>query len=248
MSLLSAAVMAELASTGTLRAVINLGNAVLAGKHPIGGLAQGVTVDLTQALAQRLGLPFSLLLVENAAKSVEALATGAADVGYLATDPARAAQLIFSPAYLLIEGVYLVSNTSAFRNHCEIDKPGIRIAAAQGSAYDLFLKRTLKHASLVYAATSQAVVDTFVAQKLDVAAGVRQQLEADASRVGNVRVLPERFMVIEQAMAVPIGRLAAAAWVSQFIETMKANGFVAQSLARHRIDGAQLAPVARPFA
>jgi polar amino acid transport system substrate-binding protein len=95
----------------------------------------------------------------------------------------------------------------------------------------------------VRAPTSPEVTDLFLAQKLEVAAGVRQQLEADAKRVGGLRLLPGRFMVIEQAMAVPKGRSAAQMWLSGFIEEMKASGFVAASLQRHRIEGAAVAPL-----
>jgi len=94
----------------------------------------------------------------------------------------------------------------------------------------------------VRAPTSPAVTDLFVAQNLEVAAGVRQQLQADAIRVGGVRLLPGRFMVIEQAMAVPKGRGAAQAWLSSFIEEMKASAFVADALRRHGIEGAAVAP------
>jgi polar amino acid transport system substrate-binding protein len=82
----------------------------------------------------------------------------------------------------------------------------------------------------------------FLEQKLDVAAGVKQQLQADARRVGGVRLLPGRFMAIEQALGVPKGRLAAKAWLSGFVEDMKATGFVAAALQRHGIEGAAVAP------
>jgi polar amino acid transport system substrate-binding protein len=94
----------------------------------------------------------------------------------------------------------------------------------------------------VRAPTSPEVTDQFLAQNLDVAAGVKQQLEADAKRVAGVRLLPGRFMVIQQAMGVPKGRTAAQAWLSAYIEEMKASGFVAGALQRHRIEGAAVAP------
>jgi polar amino acid transport system substrate-binding protein len=77
---------------------------------------------------------------------------------------------------------------------------------------------------------------------MEVAAGVKQQLEMDAGRVGGVRLLPGRFMVIEQAMGVPKGRTAAQAWLSAYIEEMKASGFVGEALKRYRIEGAAVAP------
>jgi polar amino acid transport system substrate-binding protein len=112
----------------------------------------------------------------------------------------------------------------------------------RGSAYDLYLTREIKAATLVRVPTSPVVVDEFLKQDLDVAAGVKQQLEMDGRRVGGVRLLPGRFMVINQAMGVPKGRTAAQAWLSAFIEEMKASGFVANALQRHRIEGAAVAP------
>jgi polar amino acid transport system substrate-binding protein len=112
----------------------------------------------------------------------------------------------------------------------------------KGSAYDLYLSRNLKQAQIVYAPTSPAVTDLFIAQKLDAAAGVKQQLEADAKRLPGLRVLDGRFMVIQQAMATPLGREAGAAYLNRFIEEMKASGFVEQALARHGIEGALVAP------
>ena len=146
---------------------------------------------------------------------------------------------------MIIEGAYLVPGDSPIRANSEVDRDGVRIAVGAGSAYDLYLSRELKHALLVRAPTSPAVADTMVAQKLDVAAGVKQQLEADAKRVPGVRLLEGRFMVIEQAIATPKGREAGARYLAQFVEEMKASGFVAAALARHGIAGATIAPPAQ---
>jgi polar amino acid transport system substrate-binding protein len=135
-----------------------------------------------------------------------------------------------------------VRSDSPLQRNEDVDKPGTRVAVGRGSAYDLFLTRELKSATLVHAPTSPAVTDLFIAQNLDVAAGVKQQLQSDAKRVGGVRLLPGRFMVIEQAMGVPKGRVAAQAWLSRFIEEMKASGFVADALRRSGIEGAAVAP------
>jgi polar amino acid transport system substrate-binding protein len=146
---------------------------------------------------------------------------------------------------VVIEGAYLVPQGSPIADNAAVDRAGVRIAVGAGSAYDLYLSREIKHAQLVSAPTSPAVVDMMLAQKLEVAAGVKQQLEADARRVPGVRLLDGRFMVIEQAMATPAGRTAGARYLAEFIEEMKASGFVADALARHRIAGAAVAPAAR---
>jgi polar amino acid transport system substrate-binding protein len=235
------AAIGELASTGKLRAAINLGNPILASRSASGEL-RGVSVDLVREAARRLGVPLELVPFNSAGTVVEAVKARQVDLAFVAIDPVRAADMDYTAPYVIIEGAYLVREASALRRNEDVDRAGTRVVVGRGSAYDLFLTREIKAATLVRAPTSPAVTDMFLAQNLDVAAGVRQQLEADARRVGGVRMLPGRFMVIEQAMGVPKGRMAAQAWLSGYIEEMKASGFVAQALVRHGIEGAAVAP------
>lgn len=238
-SIASAQPVAEIAPTGKLRAAINYGNAVLASRDA-NGQPQGVSVDLARALGARIGVPVELITFDSAGKVSSSV--GQWDIAFLAVDPARASEIAFTAPYVIIEGAYLVPANSPIKANDEVDRAGTRVVVGAGSAYDLFLTREIKAATLVKAPTSPTVVDMMVAQNLDVAAGVKQQLEADARRVPNMRLLPGRFMVINQAMGVPQGRPAAAAYVKQFVEDVKASGFVAESLRRHRIEGAAVAP------
>jgi polar amino acid transport system substrate-binding protein len=168
-----------------------------------------------------------------------------ADAGFFAIDPKRGEGIAFTAAYVLIEGAYLVKDASPLRANEEVDRAGTRVVVGQGSAYDLYLARELKQAEIVRAASSPAVVDHFLRTGAEVAAGVRQQLEMDAARLGGLRLLPGRFMVIQQAMGVPKEREAVAEALRAFVEEMKACGFVADALARHGIQGASVAPAAR---
>jgi polar amino acid transport system substrate-binding protein len=231
------------APTGKLRAAINLGNPILAGSDPSTGAARGVSVDLALALGRRLGVDVELVTFDGAGKSVEAVAGERADVGFFAIDPLRGADIAFTAPYVLIEGCYLVREDSPLRRNDEVDRAGHVVVVGKGSAYDLHLSRELKHASIVRAPTSPTVVDTFMEQRADVAAGVKQQLEADAARIGGLRLLGERFMVIRQAMGTPKSRgEEAARYLDLFVEEIKAGGFVAAALARHGIRGASVAP------
>ena len=238
----STAARAQLAPSGTLRAAINFGNPILAVRDSVSGEARGVSVDLARGLAQRLGTPVEFVFYSAAGKVVEGIKNGAWDIAFFAIDPVRAVDTDFSAAYLMIEGAYLVPNDSAIRRNEEVDRNGIRVVAARGSAYDLYLARELKHAKLIPAPTSQAVTDTMIAGKFEVAAGVKQQLQADAKRLPGLRVLDGRFMVINQAMALPKGRPAGAEYLVRFVEEMKVSGFVADALKRHGIEGAIVAP------
>src|SRR6188474_927228 len=135
-----AAAVADLAPTGKLRAAINYGNPVLATKDA-GGAPQGVSVDLARELARRLNVPVELVTYDAAGRVFDALKAGAWDVAFLADDPARAVDIAFSPAYIEIEGVYLVPAGSQIRTNADVDRAGTRVVVGRGSAYDLYLTR-----------------------------------------------------------------------------------------------------------
>ena len=233
----------EFTPTGLLRASLNLGNPVLAHSRTSPDKPAGVSIDLARQFAKELGVAIRFIEFDTAAKSVEALTTQEADIGFMAIDPLRATGIHFTPAYVQIEGCYLVADDSPILANDEVDRPGIRIVVGAGSAYELYLSRTLEHAELVKVPTSEGVVDVMLEKSLQVAAGVKQQLQADARRVAGMRLLDGRFMVINQAMAMPRGHSAAAtALLDDFVARMKSTGFVADALARHGIEGAAVAP------
>ncbi|MDO5103149.1 MAG: transporter substrate-binding domain-containing protein [Lautropia sp.] len=239
------ALVEAIAPTGRLRAVINLGNALLARRSPDSTEPSGISVDLARSFARLLGVALSLEVVDVASQAVAAVTEERADIGFFAIDPVRGAGIAFTAPYVLIEGAYLVRNDSPLKDNAEVDAEGIHIVVGKGSAYDLYLSREIKHANLIRAASSQAVVDTFLAEGHEVAAGVRQQLESDADRVDGLRMLPGRFMVIEQAMGLPKGRSEAAQTLLRaFVEQVKANGEVTEAMQRHQVSGATLAPPA----
>jgi len=234
-------VLNSFAPTGALRASINVGNPILARLDET-GTAVGVSVDLAYAFAAELGLPLQLRVFKSAGESVAAVSEGQADFGFFAIDPVRGEHLAFTEPYVLIEGCYLVRDESPLHHNAEVDQAGNRVVVGKGSAYDLYLTRELTAATIIRSPTSPTVVDTFLAESADVAAGVKQQLEFDAARFGGLRLLPGRFMEIRQAMGVPhsYGN-DAADQLRQFVERSKASGFVANALERHGIVGATVA-------
>jgi len=232
-----------LAPAGTLRCAINLGNPVLAYRDPASGEPAGVSVDLSRRLSSQLGVEARLVTAETAAQSVEAVRSGQADVGFFAVDPARGEVIRFTPPYLLIEGGYLVRVESPLRDNSEVDRPGRTVVVGTGSAYDLHLSRHLKSAAILRAPSSPLVVQTFLARGADVAAGVKPQLQIEADKVGGLRLLPGHFMVIEQAMGLSAGRPKEGGdFLTTFIELAKADGSIEESLERHGVRGAVIAP------
>jgi polar amino acid transport system substrate-binding protein len=237
---------ALVAPHGVLRVAINLGNPVLATLDSAGE-PSGISADLSRKLAAQLGLRIEWRVFKKADASVQCVRADAADMGFFAIDPVRGEGLHFSPPYVQIEGAYLVRSDSPLHHNNEVDQASHRVTVGAGSAYDLFLTRHLQHASLVRAPSSPAVVDVFMAQQLEVAAGVKQQLQADAQRLPDLRLLPGHFMVIHQAMGMPAARsLAAREFLNAWVEDSKSSGWVAQALVRHRIQGAAVAPAGYP--
>ena len=232
------------APTGKLRASINLGNPILANRNAA-GQPFGVSIDLANAFAKQLGLAetqVELLVFDGAAKSVECVTNHQADIGFFAIDPLRGAGISFTSPYVLIEGSYLVRQNSALQNNAQVDAAGVGVAVGKGSAYDLFLSRELKNARITRGEGAPGALAAFLNTPVEVLAGIKQMLEAETNATPGLRLLPGRFMVIQQAMGCPkvLGE-AAAAYLSQFVETMKASGFVADALQRHGILGASVA-------
>ncbi|HEX3283075.1 MAG TPA: transporter substrate-binding domain-containing protein [Mycobacterium sp.] len=230
---------------GLLRASINLGNPILANTDAASGAPVGVSIDLAREFARWLGVKTELVVFERAAASVDAVRNEKADIGFFAIDAARSEGLLFTAPYVFIEGSYLVPESSALTGNAQVDRAGHRISVGSGSAYDLFLTREIKQAEIVRFQGAGPALAAVRSGDVEVAAGIRQLLEGEAQRAPGVRVLPRRFMVIQQAMGTPAGRGAEAQeLLSTFVEEMKASGFVADALKRHRIEGAIVAPAA----
>jgi polar amino acid transport system substrate-binding protein len=243
---ISADVVKDLAPTGKVRAAINLGNSVLAQKDAASGEIRGVTPELAQELGRRIDRPVELITFEAAGKVFEALKTNTWDIAFLAIEPARATEIDFTAPYVLIEGTYMVPKDSPLKVIADVDRPGVRIAVGLASAYDLYLTRTIKNATLVRAHTGggSAMIELFLKDKLEAVAGVKQPLVEYAKTDPSMRVMDGRFQEIQQAMGTPKGREAGARYLRGFVEEMKASGFVADALRRSKQADAAVAPPA----
>jgi polar amino acid transport system substrate-binding protein len=231
-------VVADLTTAGALRAALNLGNPVLV--QGTAAAPAGVTVDIANEIAARLGVRPEFRCFAGARESFEATAAGQADICFLAIEPARAARIAFTAPYVLIEGVYAVPQESPLVTVADVDHEGIRIGVKHGSAYDLFLTRTLAHATIVRGAEGTGA---FASGNLEVAAGVREPMTEFVAVHPEYRLIEGRFMEIPQALGtVKTKRPETVAFLRDVVEELKASGFVADSLRR----SGQTAPVAPP--
>lgn len=235
-------VIRELAPEGMIRTSVNLGNPVLANRNKKTGEVEGISIDLAREIGRRLGVDIRFEIFDSAGKVFGAVSEGHLDLMFLALDPVRAKEILFTEAYILIEGNYLVRDNASFQAIDDLDHQNVRIAVGRGAAYDLFLTRYLKNAFLERAESSSEAIDLFVSDNLDAAAGVRQPLEAYMAVHPGYRVIDGSFTAIQQGIGTPKGREAAREWLQNFIEDAKSSGLVASLMERHHQTAAKVAP------
>jgi polar amino acid transport system substrate-binding protein len=235
-----AAVRQQIAPTGTLLVALNLSNFLLVKRSGADDEPSGIAPDVGREIARRLQLPVTFVRFPNPGELAAAVTGGAWDVGLIGADPLRATDIAFTHAYLEIEASYLVRGDSPIRTLDDVDRPGVRIAVGDKTAYDMYLRRTLKHATLHRAQGLDAAYRLFVDQQLDALAGLRPRLAEDQARLPGSRVLDGRFMAVQQAIGVPIARTLAAAWLEAFVQDIR-RGLVAQLIARHTVRGVSVA-------
>jgi polar amino acid transport system substrate-binding protein len=237
-------VVAELAPTGVLRAGINMSNFLLvSGTGPFGD-PQGVAPDMARAIADRLGVPVAYKPFPRPGELADAAEDDIWDIGLIGAEPARAKKIAFTAAYAEIASTYLVPAGSPLKAIEEVDRPGIRIAVTDRTAYELWLNRNIKHAELVKSESLDAAFEQFVAEKLDALAGLRPRLLKDVEKLAGAKILDGQFSAVQQAVGTLRTREASAAFLRDFVEEAKASGLVAGLIERHKIQGLSVAPLA----
>lgn len=234
--------LSQIAPTGKLRAGINLLNFLLVTGKSADGMPEGVAPDMARAIAEKLRVPLKLVPYATPGELADAALDGAWDIGLIGSEPARAEKIDFTAAYVEIEATYLVPAGSTLRHASEVDQPGNRIAVASRSAYDLWLVRNIKHATLMHADGFEATLDLFLTQKLEAMASLKPGLLNDVEKVPGSRILEGKFTAVQQSVGVPKGRTLAVQWLQEFVQQAKASGFVAELIAKHHVKGLSVAP------
>jgi polar amino acid transport system substrate-binding protein len=234
----------ELAPTGTLRATFIGRNPVQATIDPATGQASGPAAEITRMMAEKLGLRFTISGVPNAPAVIESVKSGAADIGFVAFDPVRAAEADFAQAYSVVQNAYAVKDASPIRVSADVDRAGVRIGVGERDAADFFLTRTLKNAELKRntAGSSDAAMKMLTSGEVDVYGGNRQRMSEAVARTPGLRLLPDNFYGVEQAIIVRKGDAAKLAIVNRFIDEARTSGLTAAAIARAGLVGVEVAP------
>ena len=235
----------DLAPTGTLRATFLATNPVQGRVDPQSGAVTGPVADLVRELARRRGVPFTIQPVPDAAAVIESVKSKRADIGFLAYEAARAAQVEFTHPYALMASAYAVRADSTIRTSQDVDRPGVTIGAVKGQSQQIFVSANIKNARvdvLTDMPPNDLLAGMLVRGELDAFAANRQRMDELARASARVRVLPDNFLVVGQALVVEKGNQAGVAELNAFLEDVRASGFVKASLDRARLAGVDVAP------
>jgi len=241
---MSPEIIAQLAPTGVLRAGINMGNFLLVTGRSGNGDPAGVSPDMARAIADRLGVPVQYVPYPRPGELADAVGGNAWDIGLIGAEPQRAEKIAFTAAYAEIEATYLVPAGSPITSLAEVDRPGVRIAVTARAAYDLWLERNIHQATLVRTDSIDSAFRRFADERLEVLAGLRPRLLTDAEALPGSRILDGQFTAVQQAIGTARSNAAGAAFLRDFVEEAKASGLVASLIARHKVRGLSVAPMA----
>src|ERR1700683_1325814 len=231
----------ELAPTGVLRAGINMSNFLLVTGKTASGDPQGVAPDMAAEIARRRGVRVKYVQFERPSKLADAAGTNTWDIGLIGAEPQRAEKITFTGAYCEIEATYLVQPNSPLQSVGDVDRAGVRIAVRRGAAYDLWLERNIKHATVLRSDSAEGPLDQFIAEKLEALAGLRPGLLVDIEKVPGSKILPGNFMTVQQAIGTAKPNTAGAKFLSEFVDEAKRSGLVARLIEKHHVKGLSVA-------
>jgi polar amino acid transport system substrate-binding protein len=235
---------AQLAPHGVLRAGVNMSNFLLVTGRTASGDPEGVSPSMARAIADALGVPVRYVPFPKPGELADQAEHDVWDIGLIGAEPARAEKITFTAAYAEIEATYMVPPGSALKSIADVDRKGVRIAVTARAAYDLWLERNIRQASLVRSSSLDGAFEQFAAEKLEALAGLRPRLLSDVQKMPGATILDGQFTAVQQAVGTPKKNAAAAAWLRSFVEEAKASGLVAKFIEQHKVKGLSVAPAA----
>jgi len=233
---------ADLVQAGKIRVGLGVVAPHWAVKDPVTGELRGVAVDISRALAARLGIELELVEYRSPSRVPEGLKTNAWDVGFLGVAASRAKVVDFAPPHMQVDATYLVPAGSSIRSIADADQAGVRIAVARKGVEEMVLSRMIMRAELQGVESIRAGFELLRAGNVEVLAAPRPALIQISAKLPGSRVLEDRFHATFGAMAVPKGQVGRLAYISEFVEEAKASGLVQQAIVHAGVRGVEVAP------
>jgi len=235
-----ASIRSQLAPKGLLRAGINLSNTLLVTNVTPEGVPQGLGPDLVTHIAKTLNVPIKLLPYKTPANLTASAKNDEWDICTLGQDPERGKTIDFTEPYVEILATYMVPNDSPLKSIEDVDKSGIRISALKGAAYELWLRRNIQSAELVYADTWDGSIQIYQDQRLDALASIRPKLMTLDDSMGTI--LDGSYMAVQQAIGVQQNIPEAHEFVQAMVVEAKKSGMIEALIEKHNAKGLSVAP------
>lgn len=226
----------QMAPTGKLRVALNMRNEMLITGKTADGQPDGLAPAMAAAFAEKLGVPLECVPYTAPDKIFVDAAEDKWDVAMVGADPARAEHVEFTNPYCQIEATCAVPTTSGLRKCEDLDKANVTIATCKGAAYTLWLESNIKNATLKIVDGHDATYEAFNDEALEALAGLRPKLKKDASKRPATRLLPGKFMAVQQAACTKKGRPEGFKMLSDFIEEAKTSGLVKQLMEKYKVN------------
>ncbi len=226
----------ELASSGTLRAAINLSNFLLVSGRLTDGAPDGISPDVAKQVAAKIGVPCQLISYDRPGLVADAITKNEWDIGNIAAEAKRAEVINFSNPYVTIDANFLTRSTANFNNNSDVNTAGVKIAVSERSAYDLWLTENFREPEIVRATTIQDSHEMFIRGEVDVLASLKPKLLEDLSSIPNVKMIDTPFTSINQSIGVKKSNSSSLAFLNELIENLLKSGFIEESLHKHGVD------------
>ena len=216
----------DLAPTGTLRATYIATNPVQAFVDPTTKEVRGPAAEIARELGKRAGVPVTVTGAHGVQGVIDSVQNRAADIGFVAFDPMRADAGRFLAD--LFAGAEQLRGARSSRSDPwpTWTAPACASASARAMPAIYFLTRTLKNAELKRneGGIGDATVKLLLAGELDAYAGNRMRLHDAVQKTPGLRLVPDNFYGVEQAVIVPKGETARLAIINRFIDEARASG------------------------
>jgi polar amino acid transport system substrate-binding protein len=235
---------AAVAGDRTLRATYIATNPVQASLDPVSGEPRGPGAAIARELARKLDMKMKITGLASPAAVIDSVRNAEADIGFVAFDPERAADVDFCEVYALAQNTYLVPENSQIRTIADIDRAGIRVGVTARDTADLVLTRSLKAAEIRRNTSSntETAVQWLMDGTVDAYGTNRQRLTGLAARHAGYRLLPDNFYGVPQSVVVAKGNTAMRDAVNGVIDEARRSSLIARSIAEAGLVGVDVAP------
>ena len=225
----------KIAPLGVLRVGLNMSNFLLVSGEDKLGFPEGVSPDVGKKIAEELNVACKLVKFGRPGLLADAVNDDLWDIGNIAYEKERSKTIDFSDPYVNIDANFIYKNKDNFKSNEEINSPGIKIAVAERSAYDLWLTDNFKNVEIIRAPSIDESHNLFRNNKVDVLAGLKPKLIDELAINNDFKIITNPFTFIKQSVGVKKGNPEILEFLNRFISKLIREGYIKELLKKHKV-------------